>query len=301
MKVLITGSSGLIGSALAPFLAAKGDTVIRLVRPVSRPAADQLVWDPLADRLDAALLEGFEGVVHLAGENIGTSRWTPSVKSRLRDSRVKGTRLLAETLVRLAHPPGVLVSASAIGYYGDRGDEVLTEDSPPGTGFLPETCREWEAAAQLAAAQGIRVVNLRSGMILAATGGALARMLPPFKLGVGGVVGSGRQYVSWITLDDVIAAVHHALTDERLRGAVNAVAPAAVTNREFTNVLGHVLHRPTLLPAPAFALRLALGELADALLLASSRVSPARLQATGFAFGFPDLEGALRHVLGKEH
>jgi uncharacterized protein (TIGR01777 family) len=260
----------------------------------------EVEWHPERGEIDAAALEGHDAAVHLAGESIAGGRWTDERKRRIRDSRVRGTKLLAETLARLSRPPRVFVSASAIGYYGDRGDEVLTEESAAGVGFLPEVCREWEEAAEAARAAGIRTVFLRFGLILSAEGGALAKMLPPFRLGVGGNVGGGRQFYSWVSLADVIDVIHFALADERLGGAVNVVAPQPVTNAEFTKTLGRVLSRPTFFPAPAFGLRLAFGEMADALLLASARVEPARLRAAGYAFKHPQLEGALRSVLGAE-
>jgi uncharacterized protein len=299
MKILVTGSSGLIGSALVPVLSAGSHQVTRLARPKTRPGADQVVWDPDAGRLDPATVDGFDAVVHLAGENIASRRWTIEQKRRLHQSRVKSTRLLAETLAQLSHPPRTLVCASAIGYYGDRGDELLSEESPPGSGFLPGICREWEEAADLAAGRGIRIVRLRLGAILSVAGGALARMLPPFKAGLSGVIGSGHQYMSWIAIDDVSGVIQHALANESLSGPVNAVAPQPVTNREFTKTLGRVLGRPTLLAVPSFALRIAVGEMADALLLASTRAVPARLQSSGYTFRYPELEGALRHLLGK--
>lgn len=297
MRILVSGSSGLIGSALLPALAASGHTVGRLVRPGRTRAAGDVAWDPAVGRIDAASLEGFDAVVHLAGESIAGGRWTAKRKQRIRDSRITSTRLLSESLARLSRPPRVLVSASAIGFYGDRGAEVLTELSPAGSGFLAETCKEWEAASEPAARKGIRVVNFRFGMVLAAKGGALAKMLSPFKLGLGGPLGRGTQWVSWITLEDVLGVTQRAIADERLQGPVNAVVPAAVTNREFTRTLARVLNRPAVLTAPAFALRLALGEMADALLLASDRVSPQRLQASGYRFLYPELEPALRHLL----
>jgi uncharacterized protein (TIGR01777 family) len=238
-----------------------------------------------------------DAVVHLAGENIAAGRWTERQKARIRDSRVKGTRLLCDLLARYSPPPKALVCASAVGYYGDRGDEILKEESAPGSDFLFDVCREWEAATQTAVERGIRVVNLRIGVVLSPLGGALAKMLTPFKLGAGGVIGSGRQYMSWIALDDVVRAFHFALTNQSLLGPVNAVAPNPVTNRDFTRTLGRVLSRPTVFPMPAFAARLAFGEMADALLLASTRVEPARLLAGSFIFRYPDLEGALRHLL----
>lgn len=298
MNVLVTGSSGLVGSSLVPLLESQGHRVVRLVR--NQPGGDAEVrWDPGAGTIDTAGLQGVEGVVHLAGENIAEGRWTEEKKARIRSSREAGTRLLAESLAGLENPPRVLVSASAIGYYGDRGDETLSEESPPGEGFLSETCLAWEAAAKPAADAGIRVVHPRIGIVLSADGGALAKMLFPFKMGVGGVLGSGNQYMSWIAIDDLVEIIGHALVTDALRGPVNAVAPAAATNREFTKTLGRVLVRPTLLPMPGFAARLAFGEMADALLLASTRVAPARLEQSGYSFRYPQLEGALRHVLGK--
>ncbi len=299
MKILVTGSSGLVGTALVRFLAAGGYDVVRLVRSGTAAPGATLLWDPGAGLLDPAGLEGLDGVVHLAGDNISSGRWSRAKKERIRRSRVEGTRLLSETLSRLSRPPKTLVCASAIGYYGSRGSEILTEESAPGSGFLSEVCRDWEAAAEIAVGRGIRVVHLRFGVVLSASGGALARMLVPFRLGAGGVVGGGAQYISWISLDDAVGAILHSLATRALRGAVNAVTPAPVTNREFTRILGAVLGRPTLLPVPAFAVRLALGEMADALLLSSARVEPARLLATGYRFRHPDLEAALRHLLAK--
>ncbi len=299
MRVFVTGSTGLVGSALVPRLKVAGHSVTRLVRGIPAAGEDAVRWDPAAGSLDQAALEGADAVVHLAGENIAAGRWNEDKKSRIRDSRVRGTRLLAETLAKCGRPPSVLVAASAIGYYGDRGDEKLTEDSPAGHGFLAEVCRDWERATEPAAAKGIRVVNLRFGVILSAGGGALARMLMPFRMGVGGRVGSGRQWMSWIALEDALGAVLHVLSHESLRGPVNAVSPDPVTNLHFTKALGRVLARPTILPMPAFAARLALGQMADELLLASARVEPARLLASGFAFTHPDLESALRHLLAK--
>jgi hypothetical protein len=271
--------------------------VARLVRALPTAGGD-IPWDPAAGRLDPARLEGLDAVVHLAGENIA-GRWTAAKKARIRSSRVEGTRLLAEALAGLKRPPKTLLCASAIGYYGDRGAELLREESPAGTGFLAEVCREWEAAARPAAEKGLRVVHLRIGVVLSPAGGALARMLMPFKLGLGGRIGSGSQFMSWIASDDLSGVIRHALTTESLRGPVNAVAPQAVTNLEFTQTLGRVLRRPTPFPMPAFAARLAFGEMAEALLLASARVEPTRLVASGYRFRAPELEGALRHLLGK--
>ena len=296
MKILISGSTGLVGSALMPALQSSGHETIRLVRSSfsgTQPQKGSVIWDPVHGQLNPADLEGIDAAIHLAGENIAASRWTPAQKARIRESRVAGTRLLAETLAKLKAPPKTLVCASAIGFYGDRADQRLNEDSPAGTGFLADTCREWEAAATPAADREIRVVHLRTGIVLASQGGALAKMLTPFRLGVAGIIGSGQQYMSWISLDDLVAVISFALTKGTLRGPVNAVAPNSVTNHEFTKTLGRVLRRPTVFPMPAFAARLAFGEMADALLIASTRVEPNRLIDAGFRFRFPELEAAL--------
>lgn len=302
MNVLVTGSTGFVGSALVPFLTTGGHRVTRLIRSKSRPTKSdisEVQWDPAEGSIDLSGLEGFDAVVHLAGENIAKGRWTPAKKARIRESRVKGTALLCRSLTQLKRPPKVLVCASAIGYYGDRGNEILGERSSPGQGFLSEVCKDWEAAAQPAVKKGIRVVQNRLGMILSPAGGALAKMLPPFRMGAGGIIGSGRQYVSWIALDDVVGVIHHALLSDKLEGPVNTASPQPVTNREFTKTLGRVLGRPTLFPMPEFAARLAFGEMADELLLASTRVEPARLLTSGYTFRFPELERALRYLLGK--
>ena len=314
MKIVITGSSGLIGTALIASLTEAGDEsgseaghrVTRLVRSRPRTQAGEAHWDPAAGEMDATALEGQDAVVNLAGETIA-ERWTAAHKARIRDSRIQGTRLLCDAMAHLQKRPStgsglrpaVLVNASAIGFYGDRGAERLTEDSPPGTGFLAETCREWEAATAAAAQAGVRVVYLRTGVVLSARGGALAKMLPPFRLGLGGRIGSGTQFMSWIALDDLVGIVRHALATPTLAGPVNAVAPNPVTNQEFTTTLGKVLGRPTPFPVPAFAMRLAFGQMADELLLGSARVEPQRLAASGYSFRFPDLEAALRHVLHR--
>ena len=296
MKILVTGASGLVGSALVPLLAGGGHEVARLGR--STPDTGDIRWDPDSGVLEAAALEGFDGVVHLAGENIAAGRWNAARKRRIKESRVQGTLLLARTLARLERPPRVLVSASAVGFYGDRGDEELSEQSPAGSGFLTEVCREWEAATEAAAGKGIRVVHARLGVVLSRDGGALAKMLTPFKLGAGGIVGSGRQYMSWITLEDTVAALAHLLVTDAASGPVNVVAPAPVTNREFTRTLGRVLRRPTLFPLPAFVARAVFGEMADALLLGSTRVKPVNLLDSGYAFRQGSLEEGLRAVLG---
>ena len=300
MRVAITGSTGLVGSEVVTVLSAAGHEVVRLVRRAPAPGEKAVRWDPVRREVDAAGLEGFDAVIHLAGENVGAGRWTPARKAAIRDSRVNGTRLLCDALAGLARPPKTLLCASAVGYYGDRGEETLAEESPPGTGYLAEVCREWEAASAPAARKGIRVVALRFGMVLSAKGGALARMLPLFRAGLGGVIGGGRQYVGWVALDDLPHIILHALQRGDLSGPVNAVAPRPVTNREFTEALGKALSRPTPLPVPAFALRLAVGrEMADALLLAGARVVPRRLEETGYRFRFPELPAALRHLLGQ--
>jgi hypothetical protein len=299
VRIAVSGSSGLVGSALLPELSSAGHEVVRIVRRTPAPGEAAVRWDPVRLEIDAAGLDGADAAVHLAGGNIGAARWNPERKALLRDSRVDGTRLICGALAALPRPPKVLVSASAVGYYGDRGEEELTEGDPPGRGFLPDVCRAWEEATEVAERAGIRVVRLRIGMVLARDGGALPAMLPPFRLGLGGALGSGRQYMSWVSLDDVCGIVRHALADDRLRGPVNAVAPAAVTNREFTSTLARVLDRPSVVTVPAFALRLLVGEMADALLLASARVVPKRLLDTGYAFRSPELEPTLRRLLGK--
>lgn len=296
MKILVTGSTGLVGSALIPKLKSEGHQIVRLVRSEPKDASEVL-WNPEQGTINAAELEGLNAVVHLAGENLAEGRWTEEKKTRIRESRIKGTKLLSETLAQLSAKPEVLVSASAVGFYGSRGDEVLTEQSASGSDFLAEVCREWELATQAAAQAGIRVVNLRFGVIFSKAGGALKKMLMPFRLGVGGKLGSGRQYLSWIAIDDAVGAIAHALTNDSLRGPVNVVAPQAVTNYEFTKTLGRVLSRPTLFPVPAFAARLAFGEMADETLLSSQRVEPTRLKESAYIFKYPELEGALRHIL----
>ncbi len=298
MKILITGSHGFVGSALVPALANAGHTVIRMIRPPMKPDEKEILWDSQAGHIEKDKLEGFDAVVHLAGENISTGRWTVEKKARIRDSRVKGTRLLAETLAGLKHKPKILASASAIGFYGSRGTEVMNEKSSPGSGFLAETCVEWEAAAEPAREAGINVVHLRFGIILSPKGGALAKMLPPFKLGVGGKIGSGFQYMSWVSITDVVGAVMHVLKSKELSGPLNIVSQQPVTNLEFTKALGKVLSRPTVLPLPAFAARFALGEMADELLLSSTCVIPSRLIRSGFTFTHNNIEEALQNMLG---
>lgn len=299
MKVLVSGSTGLVGSAVARALVAEKHLVGSFSRRGGGPG--HVHWDPSHGLVDGAALDEFapDVVIHLAGENIAAQRWTESQKRAIRESRVGGTALVAGALARMKHPPKLLVSASAVGYYGDRGGELLTEESEPGHGFLADTCRAWEGATAKASECGIRVVHLRIGMVLDAHGGALARMLPVFRLGLGGRLGSGRQYVSWIALSDLVSAVRHVVRDETISGPVNATSPRPVTNAELGRMLGHVLSRPAVLPVPEFALRLALGEMADALLLSGQRAVPRRLEAGGFTFRHPALESALRAALGR--
>jgi uncharacterized protein (TIGR01777 family) len=298
LNVLVSGSTGLIGSALISTLANEGHRVIRLTRSGSVGDHGTVRWDPSAGEIDADRLEGIDAVVHLAGESV-EGRWTSAKKARIRNSRVRGTRLLAETLARLPVPPGVMVSASAAGYYGDRGDELLREESAPGSNFLARTCQEWEAAADPAREVGVRVVHPRFGLVLGAEGGALATMLPIFKLGGGGKIGSGRQYWPWVAIDDTVGAVLHALVANSLEGPVNVVAPDPPTNLQYTRTLGRVLNRPTVFALPAPIAHVALGQLADELLLASQLVEPAKLEESGYEFRYPELEGALRHLLGR--
>lgn len=297
MQVAVTGAGGLVGSTIVPLLTTGGHGVTPLVRREAKPG--EVTWDPQAATFDASKLDGVDAVVHLAGENIAGGRWTDAMKKKIRDSRVKGTRVLCEGLARMQHPPKALVCASAIGYYGRRGDELLDENSPPGEGFLPDVCVEWEQACQPARDAGIRVVNVRLGVVLSPREGALKKMLLPFKLGLGGKIASGQQYWSWVSIDDAAGAIYHALMTPGLSGPVNGVAPNTVTNLDFTKTLGRVLGRPTIFPMPAFAARLALGEMADDLLIGSTRVTPKRLLETGYEFRQPELEGALRHLLGK--
>ncbi len=299
MDVLISGATGLVGSALVPELEAKGHTITRLTR--SPKAAGDVGWNPDAGTIGGDL-EGTQAVVHLAGESIfsgPTDRWTPQKKRRILESRVKGTRLLAEKVASLSTPPTVMVSMSAVGFYGSRGDEVLTEESASGADFLAEVCREWEAAAEPARRAGIRVVHPRLGIVLSAEGGALGTTLPIFKLGGGGRIGGGDQWWSWVSLDDVVGSIVHAIENEDVEGPMNVGSPNPKTNADYTKVLGKVLGRPTFFPLPAPAARIMLGEVADALLLASQRMRPAKLESTGYHFRHPELEGALRHLLAR--
>jgi uncharacterized protein (TIGR01777 family) len=300
VRVVVSGSHGFIGSALVAALTAAGHDVTPLVR--SEPGPGQVRWDPAADMIDTAALTAArpEAAVHLAGVGIGDRRWTERHKAAVLSSRVEGTGLLARTLAALDPPPAVLVSQSAVGYYGDRGDEELTEADGPGTGFLAEVVQAWEAAAEPARQAGIRVVHTRTGVVLSPAGGALRRQVLPFKLGLGGRMGSGRQWLSWISLDDEVAAILHVLATPALTGPVNCTAPDPVTNAEFTRALGRALRRPTLVPTPTLALRALLGRgLVEEMILAGQRVKPAALVATGFTFRHPEIGTALRAMLGR--
>ena len=296
MKVLIAGASGLVGSALIPVLETEGAEVTRLVRSTAR--AGEIEWHPNQDEIDAGQLESFDAIINFAGENIAAGRWTDDQKRKIRDSRVNGTHLLAEAIAKLKKPPAVFLCASATGIYGDRGDETLDEQSESGGGFLAGVCREWEQATEPAVQAGVRTVTLRFGPILAREGGMLAKLLTPFKMGMGGKVGSGKQYISWVAIDDVVNAIKLALNDASLRGPLNIVSPNPVTNEVFTKTLGHVLSRPTALAMPAFAVRLAFGEMADEMLLVSQRVMPKKLNDAGYEFQQPELEGALKKHVG---
>lgn len=305
MRILISGSTGFLGTALIEALVGQGHAVARLVRPgttrrsAGEASGQEVAWDPVAGQFGAAGAEGADALIHLAGASIADGRWNASRKELLRTSRIDATRHLIGALAKLQRPPRVIVAASAIGYYGNRGEETLTETSAPGNDFLAGLCRAWEAETARGAEFGARVVSLRFGIILAAHGGALPRMALPFKFGAGGRLGDGRQWMSWATLPDVVGIVQFALANAGLTGPVNAVTPNPVRNSEFTTALAKALHRPALFPAPAFALRLALGEMADALLLASQRVLPSRLADSGYRFQQPNLTGALSEVFRK--
>lgn len=293
--VAISGATGLVGTALSATLQASGQSVRALSRKAGK--SDDILWDPAKGVVDPRQLESVNAVVHLAGENIAGGRWTPAVKERIRSSRVQGTRNLVQSMASIERRPKTLVCASAIGFYGHRGDEVLTESSVAGTGYLADVCKAWETEAMAASALGIRVVCIRIGVVLSPKGGALAKMLLPFKLGAGGIIGSGKQYWSWIGLNDLVRAIAYCVENESIRGPVNAVSPAPMTNYDFTKCVGTVLHRPTILPMPAFIARLALGEMADELLLSSIRVIPGQLEQHGFRFQQPDLKSCLEFEL----
>ena len=300
MRILITGASGLIGTALQKSFEKKGYEMLLASR--SEPKSeDEIQWNAdtgFAD-YDLSRLENLDAAVHLAGESISALRWTDEKKKAIRDSRVHGTRTMIEAFARLEKKPKVFISASAIGFYGDRGDDEMTETSAAGDTFLAETCKEWEAESRRAEDMGIRTILLRNGIVLSKNGGALATMLMPFKLGVGGVVGSGKQWMSWVSLDDVVGIVNFTLENESVRGAVNVVSPNPATNEEFTKTLGEVLYRPTILPLPEFAVNLVFGEMGDALLIDSTRVVPKRLVAADYNFKFPDLKPALEHAVSE--
>jgi uncharacterized protein (TIGR01777 family) len=297
MRILVSGSSGLVGKALCGVLEGEGHTIIRLVRNDTVLSDNAIYWDPARGVLAGDQLAGIDGVIHLAGESIASGRWTPERKARICDSRLQGTRLLCERLAACGQPPSFLIAASAIGYYGNRGDETVDESAPRGEGFLAELCATWEEETGRAVRAGIRVVNLRLGMVLSARGGALEKMLPPFRLGLGGPLGNGAMWMSWIHLDDVVSAIRFAMHHPELAGPVNAVAPNPVTNRVFTQALARALKRPAFFAVPAPVLRLALGDMADELLLSSLRVRPQRLEDSGFTFTYPDVEPALARLL----
>lgn len=298
MRILVTGASGLVGRALVPFLETGGHEVYRLTRHAAR-GPREIEFDPARGAAHPSEMEGFDAVIHLAGDPIAKGRWTDEKKRLIRDSRVPFTRRLAETVAALRKPPSVLISASATGYYGDRGDRILRESDPPGEGFLPEVCVQWEGASEPAALAGIRVAHIRTGLVLTPAGGALEPLLLPFSLGLGGPVGHGRQWWSFIALDDLLYLIHHVLMNEKVEGPVNATSPEPVTNADFSKILGRVLNRPAVIPVPRFALELALGPMAGPLLFASARVNPEKAIDTGFEFAYPGLESALRHELGR--
>jgi len=296
-SVAITGGTGLVGTSLAAALQDVGYSTVSISRKTSKPAGGHILWDPSTGLKDPSQLESIDSIVHLAGENIAAGRWTAALKDRIRRSRIEGTRSLVKSLAAISRRPKTLISASAIGYYGDQGDNVLDENAESGHGFLAELCHDWEHEADAARDLGLRVVNVRIGVILSPKGGALAKMLLPFKLGVGGIIGSGKQYWSWIGLHDLVRIIMFCIGDDSINGPVNAVSPNAMTNYDFTKGVGRVLHRPTIFPMPAFAARLALGEMADELLLSSARVTPKKLQAHGFKFDYPDLISCLTSEL----
>ncbi len=298
MKILVTGASGLVGSRLLPELKSLGHEVIGLTREKSHARGDLAFWDPQGGFIDSGALAGCDAAVNLAGESIAAGRWNSKRKRAIRESRIDATTTIVQALATLEPRPQVLVNASAVGYYGSRGHEILNESSASGSGdFLSGVCRDWEAATEPASRAGIRVVMTRFGVILSGRGGALTKMLTPFKLGLGGKIGSGQQYMSWIAIDDVVGAIVHCLQTETLAGPVNVVAPQPVTNAEFTKTLGQVLSRPTVFPMPAFAAKLVFGEMGQELLLGGQRVQPARVLESGYVFKYPELETALRHVL----
>ena len=297
MKILLSGSSGLIGSMLTTFLESKNHQIIKLVRKDTDVHEDEIAWDLHKGIVNLKKMENLDAVIHLAGENVSNGRWTEEKKKSILDSRVMGTLVLCRAIASLKNPPKVLISASAIGYYGSRGDEILTEESSQGAGFLADLCEQWEAATLPAREKGIRVVTLRLGMVLTPKGGALKKMLIPFKLGLGGIIGSGKQYVSWIAMDDLLRMIEYTLQKESIQGPVNAVSPHPVTNQELTKTLGQLLHRPTIMWIPEFAARIAFGEMADELLLNSLRVLPKKVTDAGFQYAAASLKCALEGLL----
>ena len=299
MRVLVTGATGLVGRSLCAFLESGGHEVLRLTRRAARHPGE-IEFDPEKGAAHPSEMEGFDAVIHLAGDPIAKGRWTEAKKKLIRHSRVPFTRRLAETLAALRRPPAVFISASATGYYGDRGDRVLRESDGPGEGFLPEVCLQWEGATDAAAQAGIRVVHLRTGLVLTPDGGALEPMILPFSLGLGGPLGHGGQWWSFIALDDLLQLILHLVVNDKVRGAVNATSPEPVTNAVFTKILGRVLNRPAFIPVPEFALQIALGAMTGPLLMASARVNPEKALDSGFVFAYPSLEPALRHVLGRD-
>lgn len=296
MKVAITGSTGLVGRKIASGLKADGHQVVKLVRGEPK-GTDEFSWDPDSEKIDAKAFEGVDAVIHLAGENIATKRWSSEQKMKIKQSRIKGTKLIADTLATLDNPPRTLVSTSAIGFYGDRGNEILTEDSTSGAGFLAGVCRDWEDATRTAESKGIRVIHARLGVVLSREGGALKMMLPPFLLGAGGPLGDGKQYMSWIDLDDTAKAFIYMATKDSVSGPVNVVAPNPLTNAEFTKTLAKVIHRPAFFPVPTIGVKVLFGEMGEELLLSSNRVSSSKLVGAGFEFVYPELESALKHEL----
>ena len=296
LRIGITGSSGFIGNHLTHYLKEKGVQVFSLVRRKGLPDSANIYWNPTKKEIDKEKLEGLTALIHLAGENISSQRWTPSQKQKILDSRIQGTSFLAETIASLKSPPEVFISVSAIGYYGNRGNETLTESSEKGNGFLSDVCQSWEESAAPAKRAGIRVVHPRFGLVLSTEVGALAKMIPPFRLGLGGRLGNGFQYMSWVTLDDLVQALYQLLTHQEISGPVNITTPNPVINLEFTQQLGKALHRFTIAPVPALILKLVMGEMADELLLSSTRVLPEKLIQSGYHFEYPDIESAFHHL-----